>query len=189
MESKNYCMRSRQRPLLFPSLLFHGVWAFSAFVIYDDVSFSAFGYNALFFFFFCPNSLAMFYVIALAGAHKRVIKQLRNQLEMVGLPKSTCLQFMRMFERIRDDVKITVCHVSFCSGGQRQAFPNPEAVPGSEILTSQIACVQISGADQQKQPQLPHQLLQQFQWWSVPCTPDSGLFHTCVKQWLTVVGQ
>lgn len=29
-------------------------------------------------------SLAMFYVIALAGAHKRVINQLREQLVMVG---------------------------------------------------------------------------------------------------------
>lgn len=33
----------------------------------------------------------MFYVIALAGAHKRVIKQLREQLEMVGLLKSRWL--------------------------------------------------------------------------------------------------
>lgn len=32
-----------------------------------------------------PCSLAMFYVIALAGAHKRVINQLREQLVMVGL--------------------------------------------------------------------------------------------------------
>lgn len=36
-------------------------------------------------------SLAMFYVIALAGAHKRVINQLREQLVMVGLLKMlTC---------------------------------------------------------------------------------------------------
>lgn len=32
-----------------------------------------------------PCSLAMFYVIALAGAHKRVINQLREQLAMVFL--------------------------------------------------------------------------------------------------------
>lgn len=31
------------------------------------------------------SSLAMFYVIALAGAHKRVINQLRERLVMVGL--------------------------------------------------------------------------------------------------------
>lgn len=35
--------------------------------------------------FISPCSLAMFYVIALAGAHKRVINQLRDQLAMVGL--------------------------------------------------------------------------------------------------------
>lgn len=35
-----------------------------------------------------PCSLAMFYVIALAGAHKRVINQLREQLVMVGLLKN-----------------------------------------------------------------------------------------------------
>lgn len=36
----------------------------------------------------------MFYVIALAGAHKKVIKQLREQLEMVGLLKSRWLCFI-----------------------------------------------------------------------------------------------
>lgn len=35
-----------------------------------------------------PCSLAMFYVIALAGAHKRVINQLREQLAMVGVCKT-----------------------------------------------------------------------------------------------------
>uniref|UniRef100_A0A3Q4I1U9 Transmembrane channel-like protein n=1 Tax=Neolamprologus brichardi TaxID=32507 RepID=A0A3Q4I1U9_NEOBR len=35
--------------------------------------------------FFVITCLAMFYVIALAGAHKRVINELRHQLEMVGL--------------------------------------------------------------------------------------------------------
>uniref|UniRef100_A0A669CUU7 Transmembrane channel-like protein n=1 Tax=Oreochromis niloticus TaxID=8128 RepID=A0A669CUU7_ORENI len=34
---------------------------------------------------FVLTCLAMFYVIALAGAHKRVINELRHQLEMVGL--------------------------------------------------------------------------------------------------------
>lgn len=29
----------------------------------------------------------MFYAIALAGAHKKVINQLREQLAMVGLPR------------------------------------------------------------------------------------------------------
>lgn len=32
----------------------------------------------------------MFYVIALAGAHKKVINQLREQLAMVGLSLSGC---------------------------------------------------------------------------------------------------
>ena len=32
----------------------------------------------------------MFYVIALAGAHKRVINQLREQLEMVSTPEKLC---------------------------------------------------------------------------------------------------
>lgn len=36
----------------------------------------------------------MFYVIALAGAYKRVIGQLRDQLVMVGLLKSTCIDLL-----------------------------------------------------------------------------------------------
>lgn len=36
-------------------------------------------------FFSLLYSLAMFYVIALAGAHKKVINQLREQLATVGL--------------------------------------------------------------------------------------------------------
>uniref|UniRef100_A0A3B4X3V9 Transmembrane channel-like protein n=1 Tax=Seriola lalandi dorsalis TaxID=1841481 RepID=A0A3B4X3V9_SERLL len=42
--------------------------------------------------FFVFTCLAMFYVIALAGAHKRVINQLREQLAMVGLLNNTCFQ-------------------------------------------------------------------------------------------------
>lgn len=55
-------------------LLFHYYWALKN-VLYVVIFLSS-----LF-----PYSLAMFYVIALAGAHKRVINQLREQLVMVGL--------------------------------------------------------------------------------------------------------
>lgn len=40
--------------------------------------------NVSFFFSYSFYSLAMFYVIALAGAHKKVINQLREKLVMVG---------------------------------------------------------------------------------------------------------
>lgn len=33
----------------------------------------------------------MFYAIALAGAHKKVINQLREQLAMVGLPRGAVI--------------------------------------------------------------------------------------------------
>nr|XP_046260868.1 transmembrane channel-like protein 7 isoform X1 [Scatophagus argus] len=42
--------------------------------------------------FFVVTCLAMFYVIALAGAHKRVIKQLREQLAMEGRDKRFLIQ-------------------------------------------------------------------------------------------------
>nr|XP_057919983.1 transmembrane channel-like protein 7 [Doryrhamphus excisus] len=42
--------------------------------------------------FFVCTCLAMFYVIALAGAHKRVIKQLRDQLAMEGRDKHFLIQ-------------------------------------------------------------------------------------------------
>ncbi|XP_061684862.1 transmembrane channel-like protein 7 isoform X1 [Syngnathoides biaculeatus] len=42
--------------------------------------------------FFVVTCLAMFYVIALAGAHKRVIKQLREQLVMEGRDKHFLIQ-------------------------------------------------------------------------------------------------
>ncbi|XP_051940327.1 transmembrane channel-like protein 7 [Hippocampus zosterae] len=42
--------------------------------------------------FFVVTCLAMFYVIALAGAHKRVIKQLREQLAMEGRDKHFLIQ-------------------------------------------------------------------------------------------------
>lgn len=49
------------------------------------------------------SSLAMFYVIALAGAHKRVINELRHQLEMVGLilpppPREGVCNWFRLLE-------------------------------------------------------------------------------------------
>lgn len=55
------------------------------------------GCNLTLFLFF-PCSLAMFYVIALAGAHKRVINQLREQLVMVGLLKNTCQTSVNLFQ-------------------------------------------------------------------------------------------
>ncbi|KAJ8363904.1 hypothetical protein SKAU_G00127350 [Synaphobranchus kaupii] len=42
--------------------------------------------------FFVITCLAMFYVIALAGAHKRVVNQLREQLEMEGRDKRFLIQ-------------------------------------------------------------------------------------------------
>ncbi|XP_066546008.1 BOS complex subunit NOMO1 [Amia ocellicauda] len=42
--------------------------------------------------FFVVTCLAMFYFIALAGAHKRVVKQLREQLEMEGRDKRFLIQ-------------------------------------------------------------------------------------------------
>ncbi|XP_053186910.1 transmembrane channel-like protein 7 isoform X2 [Scomber japonicus] len=47
--------------------------------------------------FFVITCLAMFYVIALAEAHKRVINQLREQLVMVGLLKNTCQTSVYLF--------------------------------------------------------------------------------------------
>lgn len=51
-------------------------------------------YTVTSFFITFSCSLAMFYVIALAGAHKRVINQLREQLVMVG--------FTQHFDALRD---------------------------------------------------------------------------------------
>lgn len=133
----------------------------------------------------------MFYVIALAGAHKRVINQLREQLAMVGLLTNWwCLNY---FAFCLFSVFITHCPYSyyqssdplcvpFCPlGGPWQAFPDPKAVPGTEAFRCQISCVQIP-APQEEQFQLPHQLLQQFQWKCVSGTSASWLFHTCVRE-------
>ncbi|KAM9819053.1 transmembrane channel-like protein 7 [Syngnathus typhle] len=50
--------------------------------------------------FFVVTCLAMFYVIALAGAHKRVIKQLREQLVMEGRDKHFLIQKLCQAQRI-----------------------------------------------------------------------------------------
>lgn len=42
-------------------------------------------------------SLGMFYVIALAGAHKRVIEQLRDQLAMVSLHMMMMMMMSELF--------------------------------------------------------------------------------------------
>ncbi|CAB1453576.1 unnamed protein product [Pleuronectes platessa] len=50
--------------------------------------------------FFVVTCLAMFYVIALAGAHKRVINQLREQLVMEGRDKRFLIQKLCQAQRI-----------------------------------------------------------------------------------------
>lgn len=161
---------SHQRLLLSPSLLLHGTClSLARYIAIKHLKY--FILIAL----FC--SLAMFYVIALAGAHKRVINQLREQLVMVGL-----LNFLRPcfgFDFITQHLW-RPCP----TGGPWQAFPHPEAVPGAEGR-----CCQVSGVEatqqQQQQLQLSHQLFQQFQRTFVPGTPDSWLCHTRVRRGYT----
>ncbi|XP_054634911.1 transmembrane channel-like protein 7 [Dunckerocampus dactyliophorus] len=50
--------------------------------------------------FFVCTCLAMFYVIALAGAHKRVIKQLRDQLAMEGRDKHFLIQKLCQAQKV-----------------------------------------------------------------------------------------
>ncbi|XP_071360228.1 transmembrane channel-like protein 7 [Trachinotus anak] len=50
--------------------------------------------------FFVVTCLAMFYVIALAGAHKRVINQLRDQLAMEGRDKRFLIQKLCQAQRL-----------------------------------------------------------------------------------------
>lgn len=50
--------------------------------------------------FFVITCLAMFYVIALAGAHKRVINQLREQLAMEGRDKRFLIQKLCQAQRL-----------------------------------------------------------------------------------------
>ncbi|KAM3624208.1 uncharacterized protein V6R79_020676 [Siganus canaliculatus] len=50
--------------------------------------------------FFVVTCLAMFYVIALAGAHKRVINQLREQLAMEGRDKRFLIQKLCQAQRV-----------------------------------------------------------------------------------------
>ncbi|MEQ2214244.1 hypothetical protein XENOCAPTIV_026586, partial [Xenoophorus captivus] len=77
--------------------------------------------------FFVVTCMAMFYVIALAGAHKRVISQLREQLVIVSILDNYC--------QLISFVLQSVIFGPFCfTGGPGQALPDPEAVPGSEVL-------------------------------------------------------
>lgn len=72
---------------------------FSSFIVIDifinNVLYIVIFLSSLF-----PHSLAMFYVIALAGAHKRVINQLREQLVLVGLCNTLtpCIEWVLLRE-------------------------------------------------------------------------------------------
>ena len=82
-ESKHCCMASHRRPSLSPSLLSHGTRF--CLLVQHWWSVQNWCFNSCWQSFLSLScSLAMFYVIALAGAHKRVINQLREQLVMVG---------------------------------------------------------------------------------------------------------
>lgn len=160
---------SHPRLLLSPSLLLHGTClSLARYITIKHLKY------LILIALFC--SLAMFYVIALAGAHKRVINQLREQLVMVGL-----LNLLRPCSGPR----FITQHLRHpCpTGGPWQAFPHPEAVPGAEGR-----CCQVSGVEatqQQQQLQLSHQLFQQFQRTCVPGTPDSWFCHTRVRRGYT----
>lgn len=80
-ESKLSSTRFRRRPSLSLSLSSHGPCSGWYFEIYWTYFFFIWLVIKMFLF----HSLAMFYVIALAGAHKKVISQLREQLAMVCL--------------------------------------------------------------------------------------------------------
>lgn len=57
--------------------------------------------------FFVITCLAMFYVIALAGAHKRVIDQLREQLAMEGRDKRFLIQKLCQAQRLSADKSLS----------------------------------------------------------------------------------
>uniref|UniRef100_A0A3B5LWP9 Transmembrane channel-like protein n=1 Tax=Xiphophorus couchianus TaxID=32473 RepID=A0A3B5LWP9_9TELE len=106
--------------------------------------------------FFVVTCLAMFYVIALAGAHKKVINQLREKLVMV------CRLDSLQSEGWPVKNPCTEIFPGFCvTGGPGQTLPDPEAVSGPECPSGQIHTA--APQSQQAEPQLPHQLLQQLQ--------------------------
>lgn len=119
-------------------------------------------------------SLAMFYVIALAGAHKKVINQLREKLVMV------CQLDSLQSEGWPVKNPCTEIFPGFCfTGGPGQTLPDPEAVSGPECPSGQIHTA--APQSQQAEPQLPHQLLQQLQRCGGPGAFSTTLLHTCVR--------
>lgn len=66
----------------------------------------------------CVHSLAMFYVIALAGAHKRVINQLRDQLAMV---KHSLTHTKHTYSQIISQVNF-ICIARLTNGHCLKAF-------------------------------------------------------------------
>lgn len=140
---------------------------------------------------FVFHSLAMFYVIALAGAHKKVISQLREQLAMV------CLLFLRNLL-----VWTVVCAwrlfglkstitVSFGSlGGSWQTLPDPEDAPGPEEFPFHVQAAQQQQQQQEPpQPLLPHQLRQKLPRGDVSGRLATKLLHTRVKKRLEITGK
>lgn len=116
----------------------------------------------------------MFYVIALAGAHKKVINQLREKLVMV------CRRDSLQSEGWPVKNPCTEIFLAFCvTGGPGQTLPDPEAVSGPECPSGQIHTA--APQSQQTEPQLPHQLLQQLQRCGGPGAFSTTLLHTCVR--------
>uniref|UniRef100_A0A673CAT8 Transmembrane channel-like protein n=1 Tax=Sphaeramia orbicularis TaxID=375764 RepID=A0A673CAT8_9TELE len=77
--------------------------------------------------FFVITCLAMFYVIALAGAHKRVINQLREQLAMEGRDKRFLIQKLCQAQRvsaIRSPVSKSQPRTSRSSPSYHTSFSN-----------------------------------------------------------------
>lgn len=92
----------------------------------------------------------MFYVIALAGAHKRVVDQLREQLAMVSArPQNHC------HTGAREPQYKAFCLALCSAGGEGQALPDPEAVPGAEDVRQVRWDTTSLGQGQPKSPRRP----------------------------------
>lgn len=98
MHPKHSSTLSRQRLLLSPFLLLHGTC--TCFHPLISLSIKKCFICCYILVITLSYSLAMFYVIALAGAHKRVINQLREQLVMVGLLNvlMPCIEWVLLWE-------------------------------------------------------------------------------------------
>ncbi|XP_016890873.1 transmembrane channel-like protein 7 [Cynoglossus semilaevis] len=75
--------------------------------------------------FFVVTCLAMFYMIALAGAHKKVIKQLREQLAMDGRDKRFLIQKLCQAQRI-PEVRPSQPRQQVLSSSSSRRSPNYE---------------------------------------------------------------